>query len=184
MEATILKEFAQDLLKLNVLIYESVGGSKWYNSKYVLADKIEPGKTYGVSFYDVIQYDFKAGKNEDTFLKSFFNQYVSKYATKQKRFIDGEYRAQTKEEVLEHFRRFGNRVFKSFYYTTHYGIGMFALFYSNQTIEEKTSDLRDYLGERSVSYYNEFSEAGWAYRFVINQSVDVHNTLLEKFKSD
>ena len=43
--------------------------------------------------------------------------------------------------------------------------------------------LADYLKENNVQYRNEWSDAGWVYRFVIGNKVEVHNELLTKFKA-
>ena len=41
--------------------------------------------------------------------------------------------------------------------------------------------LAKYLESEGIKYYNEYSDAGWAYRFVINKDVNLHNDLLENF---
>ena len=56
---------------------------------------------------------------------------------------------------------------------------MFAFF--TKDIAIATAKLAKYLKENNISYSNEYSDAGWAYRFVISKKVEEHNELLKNF---
>jgi hypothetical protein len=101
--------------------------------------------------------------------------------TKQFLIIDGEFRQPTKNECISHLKN-DNRVYKHLFYTTLYGIGMFAFFTSENSLKKVNETLGGYLTSLGITYHNEFSEAGWAYRFVIGKSVTEHNEILEKFE--
>lgn len=157
---------------------QTVSG-KWYNQQYTNEfTDIEVGKVYGVKINGVFMFDFKTGKNVDNFLKSFINQYVSKYLIKTPQYVDGELTKPTKAECLERLRN-NDRVHKSFFYTTIYGIGWFCFLSSDKAFKETNTVMDDYLKSKRISYSNEFSEAGWVYRFVINKDVQTHNDLLD-----
>jgi len=43
--------------------------------------------------------------------------------------------------------------------------------------------LADYLKYKNIQYRNEWSDAGWVYRFVLKTSLEQANELLTNFKS-
>lgn len=55
-------------------------------------------------------------------------------------------------------------------------------FFSQSYIDKVTKPLAEYLKSKKINFYNEFSDAGWAYRFVINKDLNVHNELLNNFE--
>jgi hypothetical protein len=67
------------------------------------------------------------------------------------------------------------------FYTTLYGIWFWALFSSKQDVKV-AKELHEYLKGKSIQFKNEWSDAGWVYRFVINSGVEIHNQLLLNFK--
>ena len=52
---------------------------------------------------------------------------------------------------------------------------------NDKTQKETNFLLKNYLDSLKISFKNEFSEAGWVYRFVINKDVKIHNNLLNNF---
>lgn len=178
-----LEQFASELCEQPVhILYQSVSG-KWYEQKYISGfTDIEPNKVYGICIDDNhITYDFKTGKTEEGILKSFVTQYISKYEMKQYIMKDGKLVHPTRKEALARLKN-SDRVSKHHFYTTLYGIGYFCFIMSTSTFKKTHDILADYLKSKGVSYTNEFSEAGWVYRFVINQKVEVHNELLRELK--
>jgi hypothetical protein len=174
-------EFANDIVKDKVIIKLQTKPGKWYECEYTEDfESLEPEKTYGIVFHNMIQFDFKTGKNPDNFFKSFVNQYVSKFAVKEYGIFDGVFRNPTKNECFEVLKN-DARVRKYYFYTTLYGIGYFCFLMRNETFEQTKKILTDYLNSKKVSFKNEFSEAGWVYRFCINKDVETHNQLLTEF---
>ena len=67
------------------------------------------------------------------------------------------------------------------FYETNYGIGIFVLFsgrYEIAAIEKMAA----YLKSKNIPFTNEYSNAMWVYRFVLNINKDIHTTLLNSFK--
>ena len=146
-------------------------------------DTIETESIYGVSIDDCIYYDFKTGKRYDNILKTFVTQYINKYAVRESIWDaeNGCFGHPDKKEVIKKLKN-SDRVSKYYFYTTLYGIGYFCYFMSQKAHQETKKILSDYLNSKKINFDNEFSEAGWVYRFVINKDVTVHNELLDNFK--
>lgn len=178
-----LENFASEIAECNIKIVLQTVSGKWYEQKYTSNfTDIESNKIYGVCVDDnSITYDFKTGKNEDSFLKSFVNQHISKYEMKQFIFKDGDLVKPTKSEVIEKLKN-SDRVAKYYFYTTLYGIGFFCFFMNANTFKTVHNTMASYLKSKNISYTNELSEAGWVCRFVINKDVKIHNELLNKYE--
>ena len=87
----------------------------------------------------------------------------------------------TKEEILsEIILKNQGRVHKGLFYTTLYGIGFWSIFCSKADLMV-AKNLHEYLKVKNIKYSNEFSDAGWVYRFKIGQTIDIHNKLLCEF---
>lgn len=68
------------------------------------------------------------------------------------------------------------------FYPTIYGIGIFVLFsgkYEMSAIEK----LSNYLLKEGIPFKNEFSNAKWVYRFIINLQKDIHEKILNSFNN-
>ena len=184
MTALEFNNFAKEFTGLRIEIYKPQDLTKWAIYRRLSDNAIlEPSTKYGICIQNELLYDFKTTKKIDTFLKSFVNQHINKYEMNQGTYelINGcaEFVTPKKEDVIKKYTN-QNRVNKFFFYTTLYGIGMFAFFTKN--VKEVTSPLAEYLKTKNISYNNEYSDAGWVYRFVINKDVDKHNKLLEGFE--
>ena len=184
MTATEFNNFATEFTGLRIKIYKPQDLTKWAIYSPLSNNAVlEPSTKYGICIKNELLYDFKTTKKVDTFLKSFVNQHINKYEMKQGTYeiINGfaEFVTPKKEDILKKYTN-QNRVSKYFFYTTLYGIGMFAIF--TRDIKSATSVLAEYLKSKNIQYSNEYSDAGWAYRFVINKDVDTHNKLLEGFE--
>lgn len=180
-----LEEFATQIHEDEVNIWVQTKAGKWYEKQYSsVFTEIKTDTVYGISFGDSeICYDFKAGKNIDNIMKSFVNQYISKYASKQMRW-DSEnsgFTKVTKEQALNKLKN-QDRVTKSFFYTTLYGIGCISFIVSATAFKTINKLMHDYLTKNNISYTNEYSEAGWVYRFVINKSIEEHNEILKNLE--
>lgn len=57
-------------------------------------------------------------------------------------------------------------------YPTSYGVGVSVLFSLNEQMKSKVDDVVKVLKENNIEYRNEYSEAGWVYRFVISKSAE------------
>jgi len=180
MKTDILKNLAKDLFGENIGFTKQIRDGKWYEREYSTDFKeIENGLTYGVIIDGSITFDFKASKSPDNIIKTFINQFISKYEAKKFDFetMQPIGLKKAKSKFIN-----SDRVFKSYFYTTLYGIGYFCYF-MNQEVHNKTKKLlSDYLKSKKIDFTNEFSEAGWVYRFLINKGVSTHNYLLSEFK--
>lgn len=156
---------------------------KWYEKKYTSDfEEIEEGTIYGISFSTggSVEFDFKTGKM-DNLLKSF----LIKFASRQKayRLVNGYYQTiSTRDEVMEKIKESNkDRVYMGLFYTTLYGIGMWAIFSTRKDMV-KNADLSRFLTDRKVPFSNEWSDAGWVYRFKIGKDIELNNKLLTEFK--
>lgn len=178
---------------------ELVSGNKYYIYKVLPLSKRKIG------------FDFIIPKNEETIIKSFINTFCKKYlepnpANYDHKYGDTEYRWAEKTEEQKEFCYYNHRsnmyspktlmeqvkanlsnsdiedvLYKYGFYTTNYGIGIFVLF---STIYELNviKSMADYLRANNIPFRNEFSDARWVYRFVINISKEIHERLLDNFK--
>jgi hypothetical protein len=180
-----IENFISDMIEETVTIHKQTVVGKWYEQKYSSQfDTIELSQIYGVSIagnISGIDFDFKTAKKEDNLLKTIATQVINKHLTKQYELIEGCLQHPTKEQCINKLKS-SNRVSKYFFYTTLYGIGFFSMFMSNNIFNNSVSKLGDYLKSKKVSYSNEYSDAHWVYRFVINKDVTDHNTLLNNFE--
>lgn len=181
METIQLENFAKDLFNVNIkMLLQTIPG-KWYESKYKEIDgQIELDTIYGISMDGSIDFDFKTGKKEDTILKTFVTQYINKYECKRMIIKDGKFCYPNKKDIIAKLKN-SNRVNKYYFYTTLYGIGYFVFFMGETTFEDTNKKVSKYLRNKGIEFSNEFSDAGWVYRFVINKDIETHNKLLEEF---
>jgi hypothetical protein len=176
------ENLAKEVTKLNIQIFEPENSKDLRWSSYFKYNGIlKPSTVYGIKIGENIDYNFKTTKKVETFFKSFINQHINKYEMKQGEYklINGqvEFIKPKKEAIIKNYT--SDRVSKYHYYTTLYGIGMFAFF--TKDIVNATIELAKYLKSKGINYTNEYSDAGWAYRFVIGDKVEAHNKLLENF---
>jgi len=180
-----LQNFASNLIGKNIDIYIKDLFIPEYqgNFKPLQNDiEIELNTIYGISIDGYIEFEFKTGKKIDNILKTFVTQYINKFEVKQWIWSDVENKMlrPNKKDVIKKLKN-SNRVAKYFFYTTIYGIGYFCYFMNDKTQKETNLLLKNYLDSLKISFKNEFSEAGWVYRFVINKDVKIHNNLLNNF---
>jgi len=168
-------------INIEFKLLENQNAKKWYDKSYTSDfSEIKENTIYGVKYDGCIMFDFKTGKI-DNLLKSFLIKFASRFT--EYRLIDGHYKTVSiKDEVMakiiEHNQ---DRVDKGLFYTTIYGIGFWAIL-SNNKDQEIAKDLAIYLKSKNIDYLNEYSDAGWVYRFKINKSIEIHNELLANFK--
>lgn len=183
MNYQLFEKLVSEITGEDITLWLSDTPTEKYRSYTRFNGDIQPGTIYGIMIdqrqYSSIDFDFKTTKKVDAFIKSFINKYVSRQVKIRNSFGFGD---TTKEiEFKKLAERCDKRVTNACFYTTLYGIGCFALFYSELTLMKLTKPLRDYLETNNIEYSNEFSDAGWVYRFVINKDVEIHNKLLKEF---
>lgn len=180
MDKNVLIKIALELFNENIdIVLQTVSG-KWYEQKYEKTDFIETEKVYGICFDGSIYFTVKMGKNEDNFVKSFITQFINKHEIKKPFIKDGKIINQAKEQIFERLKN-NDRVFKGLLYTTLYGIGFYIIFNSQKNIDIVNEKLSLYLKSQNIDFKNEYSEAMWVYRYVINKDVNTHNNLLSNF---
>ena len=155
---------------------------KWYEKSYT-SDfvNIEEDTIYGIYYDSMIQFEIKVGKIENL-LKTFITQFSRKYKYLVENDGIWEYKQDKvciQKKIIEHNQ---DRVDKGLFYTTLYGIGFWAIL-SSKKDKDIAKDLAIYLQNKNINYSNEFSDAGWVYRFKINKSIEQHNDLLNNFKT-
>lgn len=151
---------------------------KWYDKSYEHCLTLDSGIIYGVIIDGIVEFDFKVG-SIDSLLKSFLRRFC--ISIKVVNFKSELFEYYTKDELLDKIVTSNkDRVYKGCFYTTLYGIGFWSIFSSREN-KEVAVQLHEYLKSNGIKYTNEFSEAGWVYRFVIKQDVKVHNRLLNDF---
>lgn len=184
MKKEVLIEIAKEVFNEDIKICLQTETGKWYETKYTQSfEDIECEKTYGIAFDNTIYFDFKAGKNEDNFIKSFITQFISKYETKKRILVDGEIVQQTKIQVIERLKN-SERVWKSVYYTTLYGIGYFCFLSGKTAMDNARKNMDKYLHDNNIEFKNEYSEAQWVYRYLLKKDVNTHNEILRNFKTN
>lgn len=76
-----------------------------------------------------------------------------------------------RENVYKNLSNVFSKMLPSYsFYATTYGIGMDALFKNHVTVKRDADRLYQYLKDNNIEFRNEYSEAGWVWRFVISKS--------------
>jgi len=168
--------------KITFKVLENQQAKKWYDKKYITFDSLGKETIYGVIINDTIYFDFKTGKNEDSFLKTFISQYTSK----RKKFgvVNDELVELNKKQLLDTIlEKNKDRVYKGLFYTTLYGIGLWDFFCSQKTHDILTKEMSSFLNGKNISFKNEYSDAMWVYRFKFNTPIEKTNELLKEYNS-
>lgn len=121
----------------------------WYNAQYLYI-KYGEGK--------MIRRKAKTKYGEIT------EEYIRDLIKREEKLYNGAY---GRVAILMRKLLDGNGFNDTMIYPTTYGIGVWAIF--NWNLEECKERVAKILDERGVDYSNEFSEAGWVYRFKISQ---------------
>lgn len=157
---------------------------KWYDTTFSDFTELEVNQDYTVFIDETQQFTFKTGKNSDTFVKSFLTQYISKASIFNISTMEYMTKEEKRDSIVNNVNNTNNfnRLSKYIYYTTLYGIGMFIFFMNEKTIQKYTTFLNEYLKASNINYKNEYSEAGWVYRWVIKSDINHHNLILSNLK--
>jgi len=178
-------QFAKDVTESDVRVVLQIKDGKWYEQEYTKDfNTIEPQQKYGICIDGTtIDFDFKTGKNVDSFFKSFVSQYISKFMMKQLIFdkITNDLRNKTREECYTELKA-NERVFNSGYYTTLYGIGVFIFIMSEIQFRNHLEKMKIFLNDKNIDFKTEMSEAGWVLRFKFNKSILEINQILKEYK--
>lgn len=155
----------------------------WYDKEYQLYDNSEfqTDFIYGVCIDGLITFDFKV-KSIDNLFKSFYTNFINKYLCKQWDMTTGE--KFTKEAAAKKVNLYLSecRVHKNFMYSTQYGIGMWSLFMPKNLIETASNKLETLLNSKGINFDNEYSDAGWIYRYLISGNFIDHNAILNELE--
>lgn len=163
-------------------LLENQAAKKWYEKTYIKAEEFTPSTTYGVIIDGTIDFDFKTTVDPDGLLKSFISQYTSK--RKQYDYVDGQVVVLNKKQLLDKITRANSdRVHFGLFYTTLYGIGLWDFFNSRTSHDTLTATLSKFLAENGIKFSNEYSDAGWVYRFRFGTPIEQTNQLLNQFKT-
>lgn len=179
----LLKAGFEDV-EISLVLLIDQNAKKWYDKKYTKEFiYIEENTKYGVKYKNQfgVVFGFKSGKI-DNLLKSF----ITNFANKHKHLVKDEngnidYKVDKTKTMKDIMEKNQNRISKGLFYTTIYGIGFWSIFCTKHDAET-TKVLADYLKKQGVKYRNEWSNAAWVYRFIINKSIETHNNLLDNFK--
>jgi len=175
-------------------------------TEYCIIRKIE-GSDRETRFY------WKTPKNQDNFMRSFITCFTSKYtepnpanygpcsiyttrktwaemSDRDKAFAYMHHRSNmfSKKHLLEQVEanfstpEMGQALIKYGFYVTEYGTGIFAL-YGGQYVENAVIKMMQFLKGEGIPFRNEFSDARWVLRFVLNISRPIHENLLMKFNA-
>jgi len=68
------------------------------------------------------------------------------------------------------------------FYCTEYGIGIYALWQTKQVIEA-INKMHSYLQSKAMPYKNEYSDAGWVFRFKLSLTKLMHLNILSDFST-
>jgi hypothetical protein len=94
----------------------------------------------------------------------------------------------TKEQLLKQVEanfatpEMGTAMLRYGFYLTDYGMGTYIL-YGGQHVEAAIFKMMQFLKAENIPYRNEFSDARWVLRFVLNMSRPIHEKILTKFNA-
>jgi hypothetical protein len=156
-----------------------------------------------------VSFKFKAPKNEESFIRTFINNYCSKYREPSPKSYNGRYgrswdkmseedrdfahlhhssHMKNKETLLEEIKTNLEKsdieaiLLNYGFYHTNYGLGIFVLFAGTYEMSS-INKMRTFLESQHFIFSNEFSDKRWVYRFKLNLSKDLHLSILKKFHS-
>lgn len=88
------------------------------------------------------------------------------------------------EQIEQNFNNpeITNALIRYGFYCTEYGIGIYSLWQTKQVIEA-INKMHSYLQSRSMPYKNEFSDAGWVFRFKLSLTKLIHINILNDFNT-
>lgn len=156
-----------------------------------------------ISFY------WKSAKTSEKMLKSFITAYCNKYKEPNPARYNGRYYGSKKwedmseqqkeyayshhvsnmynkkdllEQVQNNFNKPGitETLCKYGFYSTEYGIGIFAL-WATDGVMEAINKMSKYLKSKNIPYTNEFSDAKWVLRFKLGLDKQTHTNILNSF---
>lgn len=157
-----------------------------------------------------IGFDWITPKTKDKFLRSFITAFTSKfkepnpeayneiyggikYSWNAKTELEKEQahwhhssnmysKAKLLEQIENNFNKdsISETLCKYGFYTTEYGIGIFCYFNTDGVINS-IAKMTEYLKQKSIPYKNEFSDARWVFRFVLNLDKTKHDLILNSF---
>lgn len=167
---------------IELFILENQDAKKWYEKTYNSNfTTITENTTYGIVFDNVVQFDFKIGKLDNLF-KTFITQFISKHLTKIPYLENGDFKYHTKESALRTLQINSNRLGFELCYSTNYGIGVWQILIPKDKLEAMKLKIEILLKSKGIQFKNEYSEARWVYRYLIDGSYLDHNILVDKLR--
>lgn len=153
-----------------------------------------------------VRFIWKTPKSADNFLRSFITAYTSKYREpnpnsnyykdKWHKYSDTDierayftslgHMMYSKQELMQqieenfHNKSITENLIRYGFYNTEYGIGIFIVF-NTVWVDKSVEKMKEYLDSKGIPYRNEFSDARWVYRFVLNLDKNKHGRILNDF---
>ena len=151
-------------------------------------------------------------KTTDKFLRSFITSFTTKFiepnpkaydynyggidykwidkTEKEKEYAYSHHRSNmyTKNQLLEQIQanfnsdNICNTLIKYGFYSTEYGIGIFAL-WATDGVLNAIQKLKQYLQSKNIPYTNEYSDARWVYRYKLGLDKNTHTSILNNFSN-
>lgn len=165
-----LIDFAQTLTKQpNLRILKQTQGGRSYQQSFTEAfTDVTTNHHYGVSISgEGVDYRFKTGEREDTIFKKFVTQYIAKYMMQMNVAIGDSWGHWTREECYDRLRK-TTHITPQFFFPASYGIGWLCFLTDTQEFNSINKKMSDYLSSLHIPFENEYTEALWVYRFIID----------------
>jgi len=156
-----------------------------------------------------IYFKWVTPKTTDKFLRSFITAFTTKFFepnplsysgrygskwedmdAKQREYAYHHHRSNmySKKDLLEQIQAnfntdaIENTLIKYGFYSTEYGIGIFAL-WATEGVLNAIQRLKNHLQSKNIPYTNEFSDARWVYRFKLGLPKEINTTILNSFSN-
>mgnify|MGYP003609017569 CR=1 FL=1 len=156
-----------------------------------------------------IYFKWVTPKTTDKFLRSFITSFTTKFFQPNPSNYNGRYGSKwedmdekqreyayhhhrsnmySKNELLEQIHgnfnsdNICNTLIKYGFYSTEYGIGIFAL-WATDGVLNAIQKLKQYLQSKNIPYTNEYSDARWVYRYKLGLDKNTHTSILNNFSN-
>jgi hypothetical protein len=176
-----LSSIFSDRIELFELVNQDA--KKWYERSYkhYPENEFKENFIYGVKIDGIIQFTF-AVKNFDNLMKSFYTNFINKYLAIQSIFVDGkiEKRGVQRSKELFQSNMMTERLEKFLTYSTNYGIGVWIFFILKTDFAKIKQRVEKVLEKNAISFTNEYSDAGWVYRYKFSGNYLDHNLIIEQ----
>ena len=183
---------AQEFLKITQDLFD---GLEFYKQapleidhNYLSFDEIKDQNIFNIQLknkYGYYKYDkfhfktnynnftLKIPKSPENLIKNLVNAYKNSLVYSQR-----------KEEFLKAFQEKNANYFNDYFiYPTAYGFGYFCLLFRKSNFDDLNQKLSDFLKEKNISFKNEYSDAGWVYRYKIKSDKISNQIIVNEIKN-